>query len=163
MRKNRTSAIVVLAALALGGCAFAGGGSLRVEPEMEARTLSAANGVRRGAGLPDLRPRRDLTEVARRHALDMARRGYLAHITPEGTGPGDRARKAGVVYSAFAENLARVKHSDAPEELAVSGWVESPTHRRNLLDERGTGYIYTGVGVARAPDGTVHIAQVFLK
>jgi uncharacterized protein YkwD len=154
-------AAVILGVLALGGCAATGG--VKVDPGVETRTLAAANGVRREAGLPELRMRRDLVEVARRHALDMARRGYMAHVSPEGKNPGDRAHEAGVAYKAIAENLARVRHSDDPGDLAVTGWLTSPTHRRNLLDERGTGYVYTGIGVARAPDGTVNIAQVFLK
>ena len=162
MRGNRTIAAVVLGALALGGCAATE--SARVEPGVETRTFAAANGVRREAGLPELRMRSDLVDVARKHALDMARRGYMAHVSPEGKSPGDRAHEGGVAYAAFAENLARVRHSDDPGDLAVAGWLTSPTHRRNLLaDERGTGYVYTGIGVARAPDGTVSIAQVFLK
>jgi uncharacterized protein YkwD len=161
----RTQGIVAacLLTLFLGACASVGGDGPRVEPSLESRTLTAANGARRQAGLPALAVRKDLVAVARKHALDMAERGYFSHYTPEGESPGARARDAGVAYAAYAENLARVKRSDRPDLLAVDGWLKSPTHRRNLLDERGTGYRYTGIGVARAPDGTVHIAQVFLR
>jgi uncharacterized protein YkwD len=93
----------------------------------------------------------------------MANRGYFSHYTPEGLGPGDRARRGGVRYGAFAENLARVRNGRAPADLAIRAWLKSPGHRRNLLDEGRVGYRYTGVGVAVAPDGTVLLSQVFLR
>ena len=48
-------------------------------------------------------------------------------------------------------------------KLAIDGWLNSPGHRRNLLDERSAGYRYTGIGVARDVDGAVYIAQVYLR
>ncbi len=138
-------------------------GAPRVESRLETRTFALANGARRQAGLPDLEMRLDLVDVARDHAADMARRGYFSHYTPEGAGPGDRAVRAGVEFEAYAENLARVRNAVTPGEAAVDGWLRSPGHRRNLLDERGTGYRYTGIGAVRSSDGSVHIAQVFLR
>jgi uncharacterized protein YkwD len=107
--------------------------------------------------------RMDLMDVARAHAVDMARRGFFSHYAPEGTGPGDRARHFGIRYTALAENLARVRNSGDPAALAVAGWIESPGHRRNLLDEGAVGYRFTGIGVAQGEDGAIYLAQVFLK
>lgn len=135
----------------------------RIDPELEALLFVLANRARTGRGLGSLELRGDLIGIARRHALDMAGRGYFSHYTPEGAGPGDRARAGGVRYGAFAENLARVRHAVEPAGLAVDAWLESPGHRRNLLDEGRIGYRYTGVGVAIAPDGTVLLSQVFLR
>jgi len=132
-------------------------------PSLESRAYVRANRARAERGLPRLDMRLDLIELARMHALDMAERDYFSHDSPEGVGPGDRARREGVSFRVFAENLARVRYARDPAALAVKGWLASPGHRRNLLDERGHGYRYTGVGAARAPDGTVLISQVFLR
>jgi uncharacterized protein YkwD len=134
-----------------------------VDARLEAEVFVLANRVRSEHGRSRLTMRGDLIDIARRHALDMANRGYFSHYSPEGMGPGDRARSGGVRFGAFAENLARVRRSTEPCELAIEGWLDSPGHRRNLLDENAVGYRYTGVGVAIAPDGAVVLAQVFLR
>jgi len=129
--------------------------------DLEARVLDLANRIREIRGAPVLTPRRDLRSVARGHARDMADRAYFSHTSPEGNGPGERARH--ISFRALGENLARVRNAEDPVFLAIRGWLRSPSHRRVLLDERGVDYIYTGIGVAVAPDGTVYLAQVFLK
>ena len=134
-----------------------------VDVQLEAEVFVFANRVRAEHGESRLTMRGDLIEIARRHALDMAKRGYFSHSSPEGAGPGERARAGAARFGAFAENLARVRRSAEPAELAITGWLESPGHRRNLLDEKGVGYRFTGVGVAIAPDGSVLLAQVFLR
>lgn len=134
-----------------------------VVPWIESRAFIQANIVRERCGLERLEIRLDLMDVARVHAVDMARRGYFAHYSPEGMGPGERARSHGIPFFAYAENLARVRYSEDPAGLAVIGWIESPGHRRNLLDEGRVGYRYTGIGVAQGEDGAVYLAQVFLR
>jgi uncharacterized protein YkwD len=133
----------------------------RLREDLEARVLTLANRIREIRGAPVLTPRYDLREVARGHARDMADRAYFSHTSPEGNGPGERARH--LRFVALGENLARVRNAEDPAFLAVRGWLGSPSHRRVLLDERGVNYEYTGIGAAVAPDGTVYVAQVFLK
>ena len=137
--------------------------SAAVDNRLEVRAYVLANRARREAGLEPLEMRYDLVRLARRHAEDMARRDFFSHYNPDGDGPGDRAREEQVEFSVFAENLARVRHSNEPAELAVAGWLESPGHRRNLLDETSVEYRFTGVGVVRREDGTVLLSQVFLR
>lgn len=134
-----------------------------VDGDLERHAYVLANRARREEGLEHLEIRLDLIDLARKHALDMARRDYFAHHSPEGIGPGDRATLSGVKFRVFAENLARIRNASTPAKLAVDGWLGSPGHRRNLLDEGAAGYRYTGVGAARAADGTVLISQVFLR
>jgi uncharacterized protein YkwD len=138
-------------------------GAALFDTGLEARAFVLANRARRKAGLPDLEMRMDLVHVARLHAKDMAERGYFSHHSPEGTGPADRATLNGVCFCAYAENLARIRNARDPSLLAVEGWLRSPGHRRNLLDEGRAGYRYTGMGVAVGRDGSVLLAQVFLK
>jgi uncharacterized protein YkwD len=130
---------------------------------LEIRAFLLANRARKSAGLPPLEMRYDLVGLARIHAEDMARRDFFSHYNPDGIGPGTRARRESVDYLVFAENLARVRNSNDPALLAVDGWLKSPGHRRNLLDEGAAAYRYTGVGVVRRADGTVLLSQVFLR
>jgi uncharacterized protein YkwD len=132
-----------------------------IETRFEAAVYDLVNEERLRRGLKALALREDLVAVARRHALDMAARRYFSHFTPDGLDPGDRAAANGVAYAALAENLARVRESERPGPLALDGWLRSPLHRRNLLDEGSRGFESTGVGVAIAPDGAVLVVQLF--
>src|SRR6185312_5296360 len=53
-------------------------------PDLEAKMLELVNGERVKVGLRPLVADPELTEVARRHSIDMFARGYFAHVTPEG-------------------------------------------------------------------------------
>jgi len=143
--------------------AFEYPGGATIAESLEPRVFELANRVRELCGLDPLEPRVDLIDLARVHALDMANRGYFSHHSPDGEGPGERARRHEVSFYSLGENLARIRNSDRPAPLAIRGWLESAAHRRILLDERGTGYRRTGVGAARAADGTIYIAQVFTR
>jgi len=184
-------AIALTVALLLVGCASSGGGrdiapssyvagaaapleplpkvgrssgqSTEVSNRLELRAYTLANRARREAGLPALEMRYDLGRLARRHAKDMAVRDFFSHYNPDGEGPGERARDERVYFTVFAENLARVRYADDPARLAVEGWLQSPGHRRNLLDETAAEYSFTGVGVVCREDGTVLLSQVFLR
>lgn len=154
---------------------------------LEARIHELVNAERVKHGLSDLGWDAELAAVARTHSRDMAERGYFAHINPEGEGPLERCREAGFDVRKIptgdfqyrlgcAENLFQgsiektrwysggaYDHSDyyTLEELAiqcVSGWMESPGHRENIL----TGYwLAEGIGIVIAPDGKVYVTQNF--
>jgi uncharacterized protein YkwD len=115
--------------------------NLRVDEDSEARMLVLVNEARREAGLRALRPDAELRAPARAHAEDMFRRGYFAHLNPEGRSPFDRLRSAGVWFSAAGENLAL-----APSvEIAHRGLMNSPGHRANLLSPN---FGRVGIGVS---------------
>jgi uncharacterized protein YkwD len=100
-----------------------------------------------------------LDAVAREHSADMATRHYLSHDTPEGLNPVDRIQRGGVEGMTLAgENVGLTNRSNPNREI-VDGWVASPVHRRNLLHPA---FNATGVGVARAADGTLYYTQVFV-
>jgi len=119
----------------------------------------AVNRVREGHHLVALTREPALDRAARAHSADMAARGYLAHESPEGTDPVDRIRAAGASgFTLAAENAGRTGRPDAVREI-VHGWLHSPVHRRNLLLPA---FNAGGVGVARAPDGTLYVTQVYV-
>ena len=101
----------------------------RPRPDLEARMLELVNAERTAAGLRPLRADAALTQVARRHSVDMFARGYFSHITPEGHDPFDRMRAADVRFLAAGENLALARSL----QQAHDGLMDSPGHRANIL------------------------------
>lgn len=120
----------------------------RVEAEMLARI----NDVRRRQGLTSLAASPLLDRVSQEHAEDMLLRSYFGHRSPEGLGPSERARAEGY-RSGVGENLVEQRFSTAE---ALAAWLESPGHRRNILDpesrEMGLG-LAIGAGYDAAPGG----------
>jgi uncharacterized protein YkwD len=87
-----------------------------------------------------LEPR--LTSAAQHHAQDMLARGYFAHASPEGKTVRERAQTAGYRWHAVGENIAEGQLS---VDQVVRAWMESPEHRRNILDRD---FIHMGLGLA---------------
>jgi uncharacterized protein YkwD len=114
------------------------------------RLLCLMNRARARFGLPALRANRCLHRVASRHAHDMVRRRYFAHVTPNGWDPGRRARASGYVPRSarwiVGENIAWGVAAAARPAWVVRAWLHSPTHRHNLLSRR---FRDAGIGVAR--------------
>jgi uncharacterized protein YkwD len=155
-----------------------------IPSDLERRVLELINAERVEQHLSPLESDAKLSEIARAHSRDMAERGYFNHITPEGKDPAERSRAAGYecrkqsgdfVTLRLAENLfqnnlydrvvyhngARTYEWKSAEEIAessVKGWMESPSHRRNILTR---GYDKTGIGVAIGANGKVIITQLF--
>jgi uncharacterized protein YkwD len=127
--------------------------------ELEGRLASSVNATRAGSQLIPLERRDELDRVARAHSEDMARRGYLAHETPEGSNPLDRLRAAGLDgFTLAAENVGKTNLPEPNREI-LHGWLGSRDHRRNLL---APPFNATGIGVARTADGTYYYTQVYL-
>jgi uncharacterized protein YkwD len=117
--------------------------------------FDAANRERTGRGLSPLRWDAQLAAAARQHASLMARQNGLSHQFPGEPEPTARARQAGARFSTLAENVA--EGPDAEEIHA--GWMQSPPHRRNLLDPQ-----LNAVGIAVVDrDGELFAAQDFSR
>lgn len=113
-----------------------------IDGPAEERMLELLNLARVEAGLSPLTRDPMMDAVARAHSLDMLRRGYFGHESPEGASPFDRMLEAGVRFRVAAENLAL-----APTvEIAHQGLMESPGHRSNIL-AREFGRV--GIGAVR--------------
>ena len=115
--------------------------------------------------------------------MDMARRRYFSHISPDGHGPSYRYKKNAYVCAITidqniykgAENIFQNNLFDSIttvngddyydwntlEEIArstVTGWMKSTGHRKNILTPH---WKSEGIGVVIAPDGKVYITQNF--
>jgi uncharacterized protein YkwD len=89
-----------------------------------------------------------LGQAARRHALNMVRRGFFSHVSPGGSDLGDRLRDAGYGRNhgwRAGEALGWGTGSLATPNALVDEWLASPPHRRILLD---SGFRELGVGIA---------------
>ncbi len=110
------------------------------DPDSEAVMLRLLNQERTLNGLQPLAADARLQEIARAHSEEMFRLGYFAHDSPVSGSPFDRMRGAGIRYLAAGENLAY-----APTvEAAHQGLMQSPEHRRNILDPQ---FRKVGIGV----------------
>jgi uncharacterized protein YkwD len=106
------------------------------------------NAERSKRGLRPVTRDADLGQAARKHARDMVRRGYFSHVSLGGSTLGDRLRSAGYANGQgwrAGEALGWGTGSLATANALVDEWLDSPPHRRILLD---AGYRELGVGIA---------------
>lgn len=101
----------------------------QIDEQAEVEMLRLLNEERVKEGLPELIMDETLREVARKHSIDMFRRGYFSHIDPEGVSPFDRIREGGISFIAAGENLALAQ----TVSIAHKGLMNSPGHRANIL------------------------------
>jgi uncharacterized protein YkwD len=92
--------------------------------------------------VPPLRLNTLLGDAALAHAQDMLRFNYFDHAGHDGTSPAERVAATGYRYRIVGENLAA--GPETPQE-AVRGWMASPGHCQNIMDDR-----FTELGVAFA-------------
>lgn len=104
--------------------------------------VAQTNGERADAALGSLTVNPQLVAAAQAKADDMARKGYFAHTSPDGTTSWQWLRDAGYRFAYAGENLA-VNFSDSRD--VTDAWMRSPTHRANILNGR-----FTEVGIATA-------------
>lgn len=116
--------------------------------------LAAHNKEREAEKLPPLSLDEKLTEAARLHAEDMARREEMTHEGADGSDAAERVKRAGYRYVKTAENVARGQ-GDAAE--VVRAWMESEGHRANILGD----FSQMGGAKAESEDGEPYWCVVF--
>ncbi len=107
-----------------------------------------------------------LDAAAQQHAMDMLKRNYFAHNSPDGSTPTSRYLDAGGDPRAgIGENICQVKgdHQVAVDfntaETFQKGWMYSDGHRSNLLDPSYRKFGY-GIVTDRL-SGRAYAAQEF--
>ena len=100
--------------------------------------------------------------VALGHSWDQLKRGYFAHVSPEGESVRARLKRKGIPWTAIGENLAMMSGSCVPSPANMrrshNGLMASEGHRANILNPA---FKYLGVGIAADGD-TYVLTQVFL-
>ena len=111
-----------------------------------AQILQLTNTQRQSNHLPSLTLDNQLSQAAAQKAADMFARDYWAHVSPTGREPWAFITESGYTYRYAGENLAR---DFADPQSVIQAWMNSSTHRENLLSNR-----YQDMGVA-VVDGTL--------
>lgn len=120
--------------------------------QVESAVVEMTNTFRRENKLGAVTINPKLSAAARKYAALLAKTQEFSH-TAGGTNAGDRIKAAGYDFCSYGENLAMAADSRgfASRPLAasaVTGWVNSPGHRANMLAPNVT---EVGVGVALVP------------
>jgi hypothetical protein len=122
-------------------------GVLAYATQMSISTLlSSTNDQRASNGRQSLKINSQLSAAAQAKANDMTSRNYWSHNTPDGKEPWTFIQASGYDYQKAGENLAYGFNSS---QDTVIGWMNSPSHRENLLDAN---YTEVGFGFANAKD-----------
>jgi len=114
------------------------GYAANISPE---EVIRLTNARRAESGLAPLTQSPTLSQAALAKGNDMLAKGYWAHFAPDGTSPWNFFLNFGYKYKYAGENLAR---DFADASTAVSAWMNSPTHRENILNPN---YRDIGIGV----------------
>ncbi len=109
-------------------------------------------------GLKPLTFNPKIAAIARRHSQDMATgRVGFSH----GGFESRREKIAGFIAQPWVGENVAANNGDFlyAGEGAVSGWLQSPGHRRNIEGS----YDLTGVGIAQGPAGEYYFTQLFVR
>lgn len=134
--------LAVICTIGLAGCQSSTADKTPEQPTPLVPAQYTLEQVRIDAGVPPLKRNAALTRAAQAHAEDMAKRGYYAHTTPEGVTFDKRISDAGYCVASMSENLTEKAQT---EERAIEMWMNSPSHRKNMLNGKFTHY---GMGQA---------------
>jgi serralysin len=99
--------------------------------DAEPQVLAEINAIRVRAGCPALVVNKALTAAAQGHADAMALQDFFNHTGKDGRRFGYRVRAQKYTYWLVAENIAAGQTS---ARQAVQGWMDSASHRRNILN-----------------------------
>ena len=142
-------AAVVAATLAVPATAAAPSG-IRTEGALQRSILAEINAVRAAHGLAAVGRNRALDRAAEGHSRAMARLGFFAHASRDGTVFWKRVARSygsqGYARWAVGENLLW-STSALDGAGAVRMWLNSPPHRRVLL---GTRWLEVGISAVHA-------------
>ena len=106
----------------------------------ENKVLELVNVERTKQGLKALQMDESVRKVARLKSEDMRKNNYFDHTSPTYGSPFDMLKKFGISYSSAGENIAQGYRT--PEQV-VTGWMNSPGHRANILN---ASFTHLGVG-----------------
>ncbi len=122
---------------------------LPANQKLEQEVVRLTNLERKKLRLVPCRTVKQLTVAARGHSTDMLRLNFFDHVSPiaERESVNLRASQAGWTGERLSENIFEADglSIDKLPAAVMSGWMNSPSHRDNLLDPDSD---LIGVGVA---------------
>jgi len=113
-------------------------------------TLCLLNAERASRGLPKLKSSPQLRRSAQSFSVSMVKQSFFDHVSPGGTTLLSRVRRgtdylAGAMNYALGENIAWGSGHYATPAETVDGWMQSPGHKKNILNRR---FRHIGIGIA---------------
>jgi len=91
-----------------------------------------------------------LTSAAAAHSADQASHNTMSHTGSNGSSMSQRISATGFAWRALGENVAM---GYANANSVMTGWMNSPGHRKNILTP---GFTMIGVALAAAADGSLY-------
>lgn len=155
--KSRTiqSALFIVFTVMLSGAIQ---GAVCGEPvDFECEVFRLTNDERAIHGLPELAWNALLFDAAHSHSVDMATHDNMSHTGSNGSRPSDRISDSGYEFQAYGENVA---YNYANPAAVVAGWMGSPGHRQNILNEN---FCELGVGLAYSDANDPYWTQNFAR
>ncbi|MGA9769503.1 MAG: CAP domain-containing protein [Blastocatellia bacterium] len=126
---------------------------------LEVQCLNEVNRLRQSRKLVPLTFSEDLLQVARSYSRRMAEEKFFSHNDPEGRSVRERVNDANIKWRMVGENLALSNGYINPVAVSLHGWMDSPGHRRNILDPD---WRHTAIGVWIGSTGTIYFTEIFL-
>jgi uncharacterized protein YkwD len=118
--------------------------------------VGSINANRAAVGAPPLVRCGALDGAAQAHSQDQATTNTMTHTGSDGSTIGVRANRAGYIgWTALGENVAAGYTS---VDAVMSGWMNSPGHKANLLNPA---FRHVGVGRADSAGGRPYWTQDF--
>jgi uncharacterized protein YkwD len=128
---------------------------------VERAAFQLLNQKRAENGLEPLLWNEQVASVARVHSRNMAEFQFFSHRGLDNKLVSHRADDLKIgKWRSIGENIAYNRGYADPVEKAVDLWLNSSTHRQNLLN---IDWKESAVGVAIADDGSYYFTQVFLR
>lgn len=127
--------------------------SVQTEHANVLRVVELVNAERAKAGLKALTLKKNITAAAQVRAVETETR--FSHTRPNGSNFSTALTEAGVNYRGSGENIAWGQKT--PEQV-MEGWMNSPGHRANILNEK---YTSIGVGYHQNASGVNYWTQLF--
>ncbi|MFL6215815.1 MAG: CAP domain-containing protein [Blastocatellia bacterium] len=127
---------------------------------LEIQCFNEVNQVRVKVGLMPLEFNEPLLRVAREYSRRMAEENFFSHNDPNGNTVRERVSEANIRWRVLGENLSYSRGYINPVAVSMTGWMDSPGHRRNLLDRT---WRQTAIGAWISNNGTVYFTEIFLS
>jgi uncharacterized protein YkwD len=150
---------LILSQILFGATMYSGPVIMSGDAKVVAKNIvTLSNEEREDAGLGTISENEVLSKAAYKKLEDMFTKGYWDHTGPNGETAWDFITGSGYRYLLAGENLARGFNNS---EDVIRAWMESPTHKANILNNR-----FTEIGVAvgsgkLAGNNTTVIVQLF--
>lgn len=133
--------IFILLQVSLSIVGYTKPGVLGISSNIDQReVIELTNKERAKAGLAPVVENEALDKAAAMKAQNMFSENYWAHYAPSGKTPWDFILASGYRFTYAGENLAKNFYKS---DDVVSAWMNSPTHRDNLLNAN-----YKDIGIA---------------